>query len=118
MHAAGSLVRQLMSTLFSAVSLLLCAAVCVLWMRSYSTAYGIIRGVPGDRVILASDGGYINLSTIEVEDTAAPLHAPTPPIEGKFVRQPVPPITAADNDPSGWFGKYGYASGGYAKGME
>ena len=79
--------RRRLLTLCSALSLLLCVAVCVLWVRSYGRADRVSRVVNRDRHTVRSDGGRLTLfspprSPPGPRPSPAPVEAPAPHGDG------------------------------------
>jgi hypothetical protein len=56
-HGEGDNIRRRLLTFFSAVSLLLCAAVVALWVRSYRVGEAVYREAPSFRLAILSSKG-------------------------------------------------------------
>jgi hypothetical protein len=84
------LCRHCLVTLGSVVSLMLCVAVCVFWIRSYRGGEGIERVEQNWRVEAISLRGVVSVSrwdgpfTVARQVSAGPWYAPPPDAEGRW----------------------------------
>jgi hypothetical protein len=87
-------VRSRLFTFFSALSLLLCVAVCVLWVDSYLARSGVHRSYRGVVWYAATMDGRFYIGRQEDLSPAAQASTRPPEFGTKRVPSPVPPLPA------------------------
>src|SRR4051812_19513370 len=106
-----NLVRRWLFTVCSATSLLLCVAVCVLWVRSYSVGEGFMNDGPDGLVVLSSEQGRLDLTRMQT-DYVLPRTKPKPTINWYYASQPSDRKANDDHDGPGLLRKLGFGSQG------